>query len=189
LLHLSIELNFRHTSKKIEGGSPKKILEKKNVFPKKYVELRTFDGSYFAHNWLGRGSCRVGSVWRVLRVALLPGRVQCRWTPCKMYHCKYTVQTDIGLVSTEAEFLGEILTNDLRVFLLAIHSHFYSCTLRFTYLHTHTNSYVFLKTLMYMYSISTDQLLYTVKEKGGKPDIKPYPLPYGLRNPKQKPQV
>ncbi len=44
-LHLSIDLNFRHTSKKIEGGSPKKILEKKNVFPKKYVELRTFDGS------------------------------------------------------------------------------------------------------------------------------------------------
>jgi hypothetical protein len=25
--------------------------------------------------------------------------------------------------------------------------------------------------------------LYTVKEKGGKPDGKPYPLPYGLRNP------
>jgi hypothetical protein len=44
LLHLSIDLNFRHTSKTIEGGSPKKILEKKNVFPKKYVELRTFDG-------------------------------------------------------------------------------------------------------------------------------------------------
>jgi hypothetical protein len=44
-LHLSIDLNFRHTSKKIKGGSPKKILEKKNVFPKKYVELRTFDGS------------------------------------------------------------------------------------------------------------------------------------------------
>ncbi len=31
--------------------------------------------------------------------------------------------------------------------------------------------------------ISTVQLLYTVKEKGGKPDRKPYPLPYGLRNP------
>jgi hypothetical protein len=44
-LHLSIDLNFRHTSKKIEGGSLKKILEKKNVFPKKYVELRTFDGT------------------------------------------------------------------------------------------------------------------------------------------------
>jgi hypothetical protein len=45
LLHLSIDLNFRLTSKKIKGGSPKKILEKKNVFPKKYVELRTFDGT------------------------------------------------------------------------------------------------------------------------------------------------
>jgi hypothetical protein len=31
--------------------------------------------------------------------------------------------------------------------------------------------------------ISTAQLLYTVQEKGGKPDRKPYPLPYGLRNP------
>ncbi len=31
--------------------------------------------------------------------------------------------------------------------------------------------------------VSTVQLLYTVKEKGGKPDRKPYPLPYGLRNP------
>ncbi len=31
--------------------------------------------------------------------------------------------------------------------------------------------------------ISTVQLLYTVKEKGGKPDRKPNPLPYGLRNP------
>jgi hypothetical protein len=27
------------------------------------------------------------------------------------------------------------------------------------------------------------QLLYTVKEKGGKPDRKPNPLLYGLRNP------
>jgi len=43
-LHLSKGLNFRHTSKKFKEGSPKKILEKKNVFPKKYVELRTFDG-------------------------------------------------------------------------------------------------------------------------------------------------
>jgi hypothetical protein len=44
-LHLSKDLNFRPTSKKFKGGSPKKILEKKNVFPKMYVELRTFDGS------------------------------------------------------------------------------------------------------------------------------------------------
>ncbi len=32
-------------------------------------------------------------------------------------------------------------------------------------------------------SVSTVQLLYAVKEKGGKPDRKPYSLPYGLRNP------
>jgi hypothetical protein len=32
-------------------------------------------------------------------------------------------------------------------------------------------------------TVSTVQILYTVKEKGGKPDRKPYPLPFGLRNP------
>jgi hypothetical protein len=32
-------------------------------------------------------------------------------------------------------------------------------------------------------SVSTVHLLYTLKEKGGKPDRKPFPLPYGLRNP------
>jgi hypothetical protein len=31
--------------------------------------------------------------------------------------------------------------------------------------------------------ISTVQLLYTVNEKGGKPDRKQYPLSYDLRNP------
>jgi hypothetical protein len=31
--------------------------------------------------------------------------------------------------------------------------------------------------------MSTVKLLYTVKEKGGQPDRKPNPLPYGLRNP------
>jgi hypothetical protein len=31
-------------------------------------------------------------------------------------------------------------------------------------------------------TVSTVQLLYNVKEKGGKPDRKPYPLPYGLGN-------
>jgi hypothetical protein len=44
LLSINSYRIFIHTSKKFEGGSPKKILEKKNVFPKKYVELRTFDG-------------------------------------------------------------------------------------------------------------------------------------------------
>ncbi len=45
--------------------------------------------------------------------------------------------------------------------------------LRFIYLQTYATSYVFLQTY----------LLYTVKEKGGEPDRKPNPLPYGLRNP------
>ncbi len=56
-LHLSIDLNFRHTSKKIKGGSPKKILEKKNVFPKKYVELRTFDGMLALYNEIYYCTC------------------------------------------------------------------------------------------------------------------------------------
>jgi hypothetical protein len=32
-------------------------------------------------------------------------------------------------------------------------------------------------------TVSTVQLLYSVKKKGGKPDKEPYPIPYGLRNP------
>ncbi len=38
-LHLSKDLNFRHTSKKIKGGSPKKILEKKMFSPKSMSNL------------------------------------------------------------------------------------------------------------------------------------------------------
>jgi hypothetical protein len=37
----------------------------------------------------------------------------------------------------EAEFLDEIQTKVLRVFLLAIHSHLYSFALRFLFLQTH----------------------------------------------------
>jgi hypothetical protein len=32
-------------------------------------------------------------------------------------------------------------------------------------------------------TVFTVQLLYTVKEKGGRPDRKSYPLPYSFRNP------
>ncbi len=67
---------------------------------------------------------------------------------------------------------AEIQTKVFRVFLLSIHSHLYSFTLRFLFLQTQATSYSF-------YSA----LLYTVKEKGGKPDRKPHPLRYGLRNP------
>jgi hypothetical protein len=46
--------------------------------------------------------------------------------------------------------------------------------LRFLFVQTHATSYSF-------YS----SLLYNVKKKWGKPDRKPHPLPYGLRNPKK----
>jgi hypothetical protein len=51
--------------------------------------------------------------------------------------------------------------------------------LRILFLPTHAaTSYSFFSTL-----------LYTVKKEGGKPDRNPHPLPYGLRNPIQNPQV
>jgi hypothetical protein len=56
----------------------------------------------------------------------------------------------------EAEFLDEIQTKVLRVFLFAIHSNLYS----FAY---------FFK-LTQPLTVSRVQLLYTVKEKGGKPE-------------------
>jgi hypothetical protein len=55
---------------------------------------------------------------------------------------------------------------------LGIHSHLYSFALRFLFLQ-----------LTPPLTVSTVQLLYTVKENLGKPDREPYPLPYGLRNP------
>ncbi len=57
-----------------------------------------------------------------------------------------------------------------RVFLLAIQSHLYSFALRFLLLQTHSTSYN-------LYIV----LVYTVKEKGGKPDRKLHPLPNGLK--------
>jgi hypothetical protein len=64
--------------------------------------------------------------------------------------------------------LEEIQTKVFGVFLLAINSHLYSFALRFLILQTHATS-------------SRVQLLYNVKEKGGKPDRKPHH--FGLRNP------
>jgi hypothetical protein len=73
--------------------------------------------------------------------------------------------------------MDEIQTKVVRIFLLAIESHLYSFALRFLFLQTHATSYCFFSAL-----------LYTVKEKGGKPDRKPHLLPYGLRNPKNRAQ-
>jgi hypothetical protein len=67
--------------------------------------------------------------------------------------------------------LDESQTKVLRVFLLAIHSHPCSFAMRFLFLNSHN----LLQLLQF--------ILLPVKEKGGKPDSKPYPLPYGLRNP------
>jgi hypothetical protein len=64
-------------------------------------------------------------------------------------------------IKSEAEFLDGIQTKVLRVFLLAIHSHLYRFALRSLFLQTHTTSY--------------SVLLYTVKEKGRKPDGLRYP--------------
>jgi hypothetical protein len=67
--------------------------------------------------------------------------------------------------STEAEFLDEIQTKVLRVFLLVIHSHLYNFALRFLFLQTHTTSYSFYSSVTLHGTI---------------------PLPYGLRNPYRK---
>ncbi len=68
---------------------------------------------------------------------------------------------------TEAEFLDEIQTRVLIVFILATHSPLYGFALRF---------YFFKLTQPLTYS--TVQLQYAVEEKGRKPDRNPYPLPY-----------
>jgi len=77
------------------------------------------------------------------------------------------------LKSTEAEILDEIQTKVLRAFLLATHSHLYTA---FPW------DFYFFK-LTQPLTVFIVLLQYTVKEKGEKPDRKPYPLPYGLRNP------
>jgi hypothetical protein len=58
-------------------------------------------------------------------------------------------------------------------------NHNYSCALRFLFLQTHTTSYVFLQTQATQTYFYSKVIMYNVKEKGEKP----YPLPYGLRNP------
>jgi hypothetical protein len=78
----------------------------------------------------------------------------------------------LGQDRPEAEFLDEIQTKVLRVFLLDIHSHLYSFALRFLFLQ-----------LTQPLTVSTIHLLYTIKKKRRKPDGKPHPLLFGLRNP------
>ncbi len=107
-----------------------------------------------------------GGAWGLLPADTLCGDVKsnlCGW------------QQQLG-PSPEAEFLDEIQTRVLRLFLLAIHWHLYSFALRFLFLPTPATSYSFYSSV-------------TVHFKGGKPDRKPYPLPYGLRNPYINPSM
>ncbi len=79
-------------------------------------------------------------------------------------------------VFPEAEFLDEIQTKLLRVFLHAIHSHLYSFALRF----------YFFK-LTQPLTVSTVQLLYTVKEKRRKTWLKTIPPTLWFKKSTQKP--
>ncbi len=91
----------------------------------------------------------------------------CRCFACTLHECMVTRNLYRGWI------LGRNADKSLkRVFLLAIHSHIYTFSLRFLFLQTHATSYSFFSSL-----------LYTVKEKGRKPNRKPYPLPNTLKNP------
>jgi hypothetical protein len=67
----------------------------------------------------------------------------------------------------EAELLDEIQTKVLRVSFLVIPTHLYSFTLRFLFLQTHTTLLCISSNSRNLLHISTVQLLFTVKEKGG----------------------
>ncbi len=92
--------------------------------------------------------------------------------PCSAWVQPEKKVCNVTNVAEEAEFLDEIQTKFLRAFHLAILSHLYTTAVPW--------DFHFLK-LTQPLTVSIVQLLYTVKEKGGKPDRKPYPLPYGLR--------
>ncbi len=77
------------------------------------------------------------------------------------------------LMCTEAEFMDEIQTKVLWVFLFAIPGHLFTFALRFLFLQNHATSYSFF-----------NLLLYTVKEKGGKLDTKLW-----FKKSREKPQV
>jgi hypothetical protein len=84
----------------------------------------------------------------------------------------------------EAEFLDEIHTKVLGVFLLAIHSHLHILQLCLEFsISSNSLNLLNISSDFKPLRISTVHLLYTVKEKVGKPDRKSCHLPYGLRNP------
>jgi hypothetical protein len=89
----------------------------------------------------------------------------------------YTKPVHQHKVGTEAEFLDEIRTKVLRVFHVAIHRHLYSFAFEISISSNSRNLLRFLQFTEFSYRAVT------VKETRGKPDRKPYPLFYGLKNP------
>ncbi len=83
-----------------------------------------------------------------------------------------TIDFPIIHLPTKAKFLNKIQTKVLKV---------YSLLLTVTSTSVPWDFYFFKLTIPL--AVSTVQLLYSVKETGGKPDRKPYPLPYRFRNP------
>ncbi len=83
-------------------------------------------------------------------------------------------------ISAEAEFLDEIQTKVLRVFPPS----FSQSPLQLCH-----EIFVYFFKLTLPFTVTTVQLLYTVKEKGGNPDRKPYPLSLWFKKSIQKPKV
>ncbi len=107
--------------------------------------------------WLVRGKVNwpdlghVESLQFCVRVCTKTISPVTRWPRfCRLIHTQNGILIILNSVSDnglcpEAEFLDEIQTKVIRVFLLAIHRHLYSFALRFLFLQTHATSYSFLQ--------------------------------------------
>jgi hypothetical protein len=105
----------------------------------------------------------------------IPNIKNANTTSRTLYPLFFLSQAQSEKYCPEAEFLDKIQIKVFRVFLLAIQSRpTANLEIWIYFFPTHATSYSF---------DSSVTLLYTVKEKGGKPDRKPYPLLYSLRNP------
>ncbi len=80
---------------------------------------------------------------------------------------------------------GRILRRKQDKSLLAIHRHlYYSFALRFLIIQTHATSYDFYRSVVLVVELP----MYAVKEKGGKPDRKPF-IPHSLWFKKSKKSI
>jgi hypothetical protein len=125
----------------------------------------------------GGGGGEVSKTEGTRRAGLLPSSVfisppGTHWGPPTQYpssvltHLPILTHTQACITDQqEVEFLDKIQTKVLRVFLFVIHS----------YLYSFARDFYFCKL--------TQPLTVSLKEKGGKPDRKPFPLPFGLSNP------